>query len=162
MPCHKILSRRAVAGGIALIAISATLPVFAQQRPKIVIYKNPSCDCCQKWADHLAAAGFATELVNRGGITALKTEWGVPLALHSCHTGKIEGHVIEGHVPAVAISRLLSERPQAIGLAVPGMPIGSPGMEGGEPEIYDVVLFSKDGQIPFARFRGGDELQRVG
>ena len=123
MTDNKILpSRRAFTGGIALVAMSAALPVFAQQEPKITIYKNPSCDCCQKWAEHLAAAGFATELINRGGITALKTEWGVPAALHSCHTGKIDGYVIEGHVPAVAIKRLLSERPQAIGLAVPGMP----------------------------------------
>jgi hypothetical protein len=151
-------SRRAFTGGIALVAMSAALPVFAQQGPKITIYKNPSCDCCQKWAEHLAAAGFATELINRGGITALKTEWGVPAALHSCHTGKIDGYVIEGHVPAVAIKRLLSERPQAIGLAVPGMPIGSPGMEGGEPETYEVVLFDKDGQKPFARFRGAEQL----
>ena len=155
---QSLPSRRAFTGGIAFIAILAALPVFAQQRPKITIYKNPSCDCCQKWAEHLAAAGIATDLVNRGGVTALKTEWGVPAALHSCHTGKIDGYVIEGHVPAVAIKRLLSERPQAIGLAVPGMPIGSPGMEGGEPEAYDVVLFGKDGQKLFARFRGAEQL----
>ena len=160
MTDHKILpSRRAFAGGIVLMALSAALPVLAQQRPKITIYKSPSCDCCQKWADHLAAAGFATELINRGSITALKTEWGVPAALHSCHTGKIDGYVIEGHVPAVAIKRLLAERPQAVGLAVPGMPIGSPGMEGGEPETYDVLLFAKGGEKRFARFRGGDELR---
>jgi len=160
MTDHKILpSRRAFAGGIVLMALSAALPVLAQQRPKITIYKSPSRDCCQKWADHLAAAGFATELINRGGITALKTEWGVPVALQSCHTGKIDGYVIEGHVPAVAIQRLLAERPQAIGLAVPGMPIGSPGMEGGEPETYDVLLFAKGGEKRFARFRGGDELR---
>lgn len=151
-------SRRAIIGGIALVAISAALPVFAQQRHTITIYKNPSCDCCQKWAEHLAAAGFATELINRGDITALKAEWHVPAALHSCHTGKIDGYVIEGHVPAAAINRLLAERPQALGLAVPGMPIGSPGMEGGELETYDVVLFGKDGQKAFARFRGMDQL----
>ncbi len=153
------ITRRAFAGGVSLLVISCAVPVNAQQTPKIVIYKNPSCDCCQKWADHLAAAGFATELVNRSGITELKTEWGVPAALHSCHTGKIDGYVIEGHVPADAIKRLLSERPQAIGLAVPGMPIGSPGMEGGEPETYDVVMFGKDGEKTFARFRGGEPLR---
>lgn len=105
---NSLPSLRAFTGGIALVAMSAALPVFAQQGPKITICKNPSCDCCQKWAEHLVAAGFATELIKSRGITALKTEWSVPAALHSCHTGKIEGYVIEGHVPAVAIKRLLA------------------------------------------------------
>ncbi len=154
-----IFSRRLFVGGIALMTMAAIYPVRAENKPKITVYKSPTCGCCQKWADHLTAAGFATELINRGGITTLKNEWGVPEALHSCHTGKIDGYVIEGHVPASAIKRLLAERPQAAGLAVPGMPIGSPGMEGGEPETYDVVLFGKDGQKTFAKYRGGDEVR---
>ncbi|MDZ4792127.1 MAG: DUF411 domain-containing protein [Hyphomicrobiales bacterium] len=154
-----MMSRRCFARGVALMAVVAAVPAHGGEKLKITIYKSPTCGCCQKWADHLAAAGFATELINRGGITALKTEWGVPETLHSCHTGKIEGYIIEGHVPASAITRLLAERPQAAGLAVPGMPIGSPGMEGGEPEAYDVVLFGKDNQKAFARYRGAEEVR---
>ena len=153
------LSRREFVGCVAVLAISAAVPALAQQSPRITIYKSPSCGCCQKWADHLANAGFTTEVIDRGGITALKTELGVPTALHSCHTAKVDGYVVEGHVPASAIKLLLTERPRATGLAVPGMPIGSPGMEGGEPDTYEVVLFGMDGQRSFARFRGADQVR---
>ncbi|MDX2266185.1 MAG: DUF411 domain-containing protein [Hyphomicrobiales bacterium] len=154
------ITRRAFASGAAAFALAASAPLIADEKPKIAIYKSPTCDCCQKWADHLSAAGFATDVIDRGSLTALKTEWGVPTALRSCHMGKIDGYVIEGHVPAAAIKRLLAERPQAVGLAVPGMPIGSPGMEGGKPEIYNVVLFGAAGETVFGRFQGENELSK--
>jgi len=151
-------TRRRLLAGAALMALSRSSPALAASRPKITIYKNASCDCCQKWADHLLAAGFETELIDRGALTALKTEWKIPSKLHACHTGKIDSYVIEGHVPASAIKRLLAERPQAIGLAVPGMPIGSPGMEGGQAETYDVIVFGRGFERSFARYKGSDAV----
>lgn len=153
-----LLTRREFATGLALTALTIEFPAFAETGREILIYKNPGCECCDLWVAHLREAGFSTQIFQRGGVTELKLKWGVPPALHSCHTAKIAGYVIEGHVPASAIERLLRERPDAIGLAVPGMPIGSPGMEGGAPQDYDVVLFGKDTQKVFARYREKTEL----
>ncbi len=123
--------------------------------------KDQSCGCCRAWVDHIRQAGFPAEVVETSGVNRIKTRLGVPPALASCHTAEVDGPVIEGHVPAAALKRLLAERPGgARGLAVPGMPVGSPGMEvdGVDPDEYDVVLFGQGGQRRFARFRGGREL----
>jgi hypothetical protein len=118
------------------------------------VHKDPNCGCCGGWIDHLRAAGFAVTAIDTDRMSAVKARLGVPAELASCHTAELGDYVIEGHVPAAAIDRLLAERPRAKGLAAPGMPIGSPGMEGGEPEIYDVMLFGPDGSRSFGRYKG--------
>ena len=110
------------------------------------MYKSPTCGCCASWVDHLRAYGFPTETVETDDVQAVKAEHGVPAALQSCHTAVVDGYVVEGHVPAADVARLLSEAPEATGLAVPGMPVGSPGMEQGDAvQPYDVLLVA-DGQ----------------
>lgn len=113
----------------------------------IKVYKDPSCGCCTAWVDHLNANGFAATVDESTDMATLKTKLGVPDDLTSCHTGVIEGYAIEGHVPAGEIKRLLKQKPKAAGIAVPGMPVNSPGMEveGMADERYTVWLFAKDG-----------------
>jgi len=118
------------------------------QAADIDVYRAEGCDCCGKWAEHLKKNGFKVRLHNLSPsrLDRIKTEAGVPEKYASCHTAKVEGYVIEGHVPADDIKRLLKDRPNAIGLSVPDMPIGSPGMEvGDKKEPYDVLLLKKDG-----------------
>jgi hypothetical protein len=118
----------------------------AQAPPQVEVFKSPTCGCCAKWVDHLKAQGFAPKTTEMVNLTAVKTKYAVPKALQTCHTAIVGGYVIEGHVPAEDIKRLLKERPPVVGLAVPGMPIGSPGMEGPNPDRYDVVSFDKEGK----------------
>ena len=127
---------------------------------QVTVTKDPSCGCCGAWVAHIESAGFPLRVVESGDVFSLKQRLGVPEDLASCHTAEMEGYVIEGHVPATALRRLLAERPVATGLAVPGMPSGSPGMDvpGVEPEPYDVVLFGPAEQRTFARFLGGREV----
>jgi hypothetical protein len=150
-----------------VVTLLAALPAFADPAraraaslPKIVVAKDPNCGCCAAWVDHLRAAGFTAEVTDTPRVNAVKARLGVPPELASCHTAEIGRYVIEGHVPADAILRLLKEAPDAKGLAVPGMPTGSPGMEveGSPPDTYDVVLFGAFGQRIFARYRGAAEL----
>lgn len=111
----------------------------------ITVYKTPTCGCCGKWVEHLKQAGFEVRSVDLDDLTEIEQASGVPIRLRTCHTAVVEGYVVEGHVPADVIERLLKERPAAAGIAVPGMPIGSPGMEGSPKQSYDVLLFRKDG-----------------
>lgn len=111
----------------------------------IVVYKDPNCGCCGAWAEHLKRRGFDVAVRERTDMDSFKAENGVPKALESCHTAIVAGYVIEGHVPAADIRRLLEEKPAARGLAVPGMPSGSPGMENGSRDPYQVVLFGDNG-----------------
>jgi hypothetical protein len=112
----------------------------------VVVYKSPTCGCCQNWAEHMQAAGFPVETRDTENLDAIKTEVGVPFGQGSCHTARIGDYFVEGHVPADDVKRLLAERPDALGLTVPGMPVGSPGMEQGDArEPYDVLLVAKDG-----------------
>lgn len=124
----------------------------AGDKPKIQIFKSPSCGCCKMWADHLAASGFAVEAKDVADLAAVKEVAGVPGHLQACHTGVIEGYTIEGHIPAEAIKRLLAERPAIKGLAVPGMPAGSPGMPSSTPEHYDVIAFGDGKEQIFMSF----------
>jgi hypothetical protein len=159
MPLSKPMSRRGLLGASALGMLALTLPARAQEAlPEIAISKDPNCGCCGLWADHLKAAGFPVRVTDATDLRSAKLRLGVPGELASCHTATVGNYVIEGHVPASAIKRLLQEMPQGRGLAVPGMPIGSPGMEGGEPEVYEVMLFGAEPARPFARYRGGDLL----
>jgi hypothetical protein len=109
------------------------------------VYSDPSCGCCGAWVEYMRAQGYTVAVHQDQPMAAVKARFGVPQRAMSCHTAVIEGYVIEGHVPVEAIRRLLAERPDAIGLAAPGMPMGSPGMEMGAPERYDVVLIGRDG-----------------
>lgn len=129
-------------------AAVGTLADAASSDADFVVYKSPTCGCCKGWIDHLREAGYTVEAVDIAAyaeMNAVKQGKGVPGDLGSCHTGVIEGYTIEGHVPAESIERLLRERPEIRGLAVPGMPIGSPGMEGPDPERYEVIAFTEDG-----------------
>lgn len=114
----------------------------------VVVYKSPTCGCCTGWVDHMRESGFEVEAVDvdYGQLAERKTEAGIPQDLGSCHTAMAEGYSVEGHVPAETVARLLAERPEDVrGIAVPGMPIGSPGMEGPNPQPYDVIAIRKDG-----------------
>lgn len=125
------------------------LNAWAAQRTKIEVWKDPDCGCCQDWTDLLTRSGFAVQTVETGN-TAARARLGIPARLGSCHTALVEGYALEGHVPVRDIQRLLRERPAAVGLAVPGMPVGSPGMDGpaylGRKDPFDVLLVLRDGR----------------
>ncbi|KGM55936.1 hypothetical protein N799_06340 [Lysobacter arseniciresistens ZS79] len=122
--------------------------------PRMVVHKSPSCVCCAKWVKHLREAGFSVDIRNEGKLEPVKTRLGVPAAQHSCHTAQVRGYFVEGHVPVEDIKRLLVEKPYARGLALAGMPMGSPGMESpsGRIEPFTVSLVGHDGSTtPFAQ-----------
>ena len=133
----------------ASISVSLSFTARAEQTaPSIEVWKSATCQCCGNWVKHLEANGFAVKVnaTEPAALAALKREAGIGDKLASCHTARIDGYVIEGHVPAADITRLVAEHPDAAGLAVPGMPAGSPGMEqGGKSEPFDVLLIKKDG-----------------
>ena len=141
--------------GLLLAAAAAVSPahLFANKLPRLVIYKSPTCGCCTKWVDHVKAAGFETTIHDLPDVNPIKQKYGVPANLYSCHTVLAAGYVLEGHVPADVIKKLITQKPKIAGLAVPGMPLGSPGMEiPGRKEKYDVIAFQKDGKTSvFAR-----------
>lgn len=142
------LRRRILASGAALLGLSA-LPASARNADnQMLVMKDPDCGCCGAWIDIVEAAGFTVtiELAAGTALMRYKASNGIPEAMASCHTARIGGYVLEGHVPVADIRRLLEDRPDAIGLAVPGMPYGSPGMGlESEREAYDVLLIRKDG-----------------
>jgi hypothetical protein len=117
-----------------------------QSNDTITMYKTPGCGCCEKWAEHLRAAGFRVDARDAGNLNAVRKELGVPPRLAGCHTAKVGRYVVEGHVPAQQIERLLQEQPDVAGISVPGMPVGSPGMEGPGGHDYDVVSWDKAGR----------------
>jgi hypothetical protein len=137
-------------GGIAVSAVGAQALLAQQQStlPPMTIYKSASCGCCKQWVDHARANGFTVRTVDTEDLNGVKREMGIPAALASCHTVVVGSYLVEGHVPASDVKRLLRERPRVRGLAVPGMPIGSPGMEQGPVsgyERYDVIAFEQSG-----------------
>lgn len=150
------INRRSLLTVLALAGGAGLRPGLAAEKPVVVVHKDPSCGCCSAWVDHIAAAGFPTRIVEEARINAIKARLGVPSAMRSCHTAEVDGYVLEGHVPAAALVRLLSERPALRGLAVPGMPVGSPGMEvpGMAAETYDVMAFDTRTSSVFMRFLG--------
>lgn len=139
-------TRRTVLVLAAGLVAAACGPASAASQT-ITVYKDPNCGCCTGWVEHLNAAGFKTQIVETTDRTALQSRLNLSAETASCHTGQVEQYLIEGHVPAADIRRLLKERPDARGLVVPGMPIGSPGMEmpDGAREAYDVLLVKIDG-----------------
>ena len=129
--------------GLAALCLALSTPAFAQG-PVLQIHKDPSCGCCTAWADLARAAGYSVTLIDSADIGAVKDKAGVPAALWSCHTVLVEGYVVEGHVPFDALARLLETRPGVTGIAVPGMPEGSPGMGDDPAARYDVVAWGGD------------------
>ncbi|MGH7457695.1 MAG: DUF411 domain-containing protein [Longimicrobiaceae bacterium] len=114
--------------------------------PLVTIYKSPTCGCCANWVEHLQENGFRTEVHDSNELGSVKSEHAVPPDLSACHTALVDGYVVEGHVPAETIRKLLAERPRVAGVAVPGMPMGSPGMEGPYSESYQVLTFTVQGE----------------
>lgn len=119
----------------------------SQDLPKITVHKRPNCSCCSRWVDHLEENGLEVTATEASNLDTVKDEAGIPDSLRSCHTAFVSDYVVEGHVPVDVIKRMLREQPDIAGLAVPGMPIGSPGMEmpDREPESYKVMAFTKEG-----------------
>ena len=137
----------------ALLVALVLLAALARAAEPVEVWKSPDCGCCAKWIDHLRAAGFTVRARNVSDVGAARAANAVPSALGSCHTARVGGYAIEGHVPAAEIKRLLKERPAGAGLAVPGMPLGAPGMDGGREQPYEVLLFRSDGSArSFARY----------
>jgi hypothetical protein len=132
---------RAAAATLAMLVLLPAMAAAAE----ITVYKSPYCGCCGAWVTHMKEHGHDVKTVEMEDLTAIKKMTGVPASLQSCHTAVVGGYVIEGHVPASDVARLLAEKPKARGLAVPGMPVGSPGMEGPNPEAYEVLVFQADG-----------------
>jgi hypothetical protein len=146
----------AVVSAVALIAGVSVAVVGSQSgksvtagKASVAVFKSPTCGCCAKWNEHMTAAGYAVNSSDRNDMNAIKDEHRIPAALRSCHTALVAGYVVEGHVPADVVAKLLAEKPAGVvGIAVPGMPVGSPGMESadGFKAPYQVMAFTKDGQ----------------
>jgi len=144
--------RNTFALGTALFALALTTGAAgpsvnpAPGQTKITVYKDPGCRCCKNWIEHLIKHGYRVDAKDTRDMAEVKRTLGVPDAVTSCHTALVNGYLIEGHVPADDIARLLKEKPKVAGLAVPGMPMGSPGMEGPQKQHYRVLSFDKDGK----------------
>jgi hypothetical protein len=137
-----------LAAGIVL-ALGSNVWMAAQTaKPQMTVYKSATCGCCSKWVEHMQANGFEVKAVNVDDIDKVKRDNGVPASAASCHTAIVNGYVVEGHVPADAVLKVLKEKPAIAGIAVPGMPMGSPGMEvpGGQKEAFNIVSFDKAGK----------------
>lgn len=130
---------------LALTTGAARPSAVTAKKPTITVYKDPNCGCCKSWIEHLIKHGYRVDAKDTSEMTEIKRTLGVPPDLTSCHTGVVNGYLIEGHVPAADIARLLKEKPKVAGLAVPGMPMGSPGMEGPRTDHYKVLSFDKAG-----------------
>ena len=140
------MQRRHFLLSLAGSVLAAKPLLAADAAPAVVtVYKDPGCECCVKWVKHLSANGFVVTTHDVKDMNEIKRTMNVPPALESCHTAVVDKYVIEGHVPASVIKKFLAEKPSALGLAVPGMPIGSPGMEGGNAESYNVLAFERNG-----------------
>lgn len=145
----------ALALAVPMLAAAADRsPVEPAAKPLLTVHKSPYCGCCKQWIEHMRAHGFEVSVVETEDLGPVKARVGVPPGEGSCHTAEVEGYFVEGHVPAEDVKRLLAERPEARGITLPGMPIGSPGMEieGAPPQAYTVELVDKDGgTTPYAR-----------
>ena len=153
----SVTRRGALLGGVA-VASFASVRVSAEPVVHIAVTKGPGCDCCDAWASHLRANGYSVSATESDDLDNVKKKLGIPDDLWACHTGQIGRYLVEGHVPAVAIGYLLRQKPVGmIGVAVPGMPVGSPGMDvpkGAKQDEYSVILFGPAGRKTWARFKG--------
>lgn len=148
----KILKNKVLSGilSISLFSITAVIVLFNPSQinadstlPVVTVYKSPTCGCCSKWVSHLESNGFVVNTINKNDLRSIKHELGIEPQFQSCHTAKIGNYVVEGHVPAEDIKKMLAEKPDIDGLAVPGMPMGSPGMEGPRKDNYKVLGIKK-------------------
>jgi hypothetical protein len=144
---------RSCALGVSFLALALTTGAApapsigtAAKKPIITVYRDPGCGCCKNWIEHLIKHGYRVDAKDTPDMTAVKHTLGVPDRLAACHTAIVNGYLIEGHVPAADIARLLEQKPKVAGLAVPGMPMGSPGMEGPRSQHYQVLSFDKAGK----------------
>ena len=153
---HTVTRRSALALAVAFLVLQRS--TAEAESPAILVHKDPNCSCCAGWVQHLKDAGFAVRVEETTNLQPIRKRLGVPADLAACHTAEVDRYVLEGHVPAAAVRQLLEQRPTAIGLAVPGMPVGSPGMEGRTPQRYEVVLFGANGRQSFMRFFGSENL----
>ena len=145
-PSNQALAMGASAASAASANESAA-PTDGNALPTALVYKTPTCGCCNLWVDHLLEAGFEVDASNLNDLIPVKIDAGVPPRMSSCHTALIDGYVVEGHIPAEHVKRLLDERPDIVGIAVPGMPIGSPGMEGIGARPYQVLSWDRQGNV---------------
>jgi len=128
------------------LLLACSIVWAAEEMHEVIVYKDPLCGCCSNWVSHLKDNNFSVTAIDVDNIATYKEKYGVPAHLGSCHTAVVNGYVIEGHVPAADISRLLKEKPDILGLTVPGMPVGAPGMEMGDRiDAFEVIAISKDG-----------------
>lgn len=153
-----MINRRILLASMAgtIVSASRLMAVSPQVEDRVIrVVRSPDCGCCGAWIAHLEENGFTVEDIISTDVETTKDQYAIPNNLRSCHTGVIAGYVIEGHVPAADVIRLLEERPDAVGLAVPGMPLGSPGMEMGDrTDAYDVILWSGSQTAVFSAYRG--------
>jgi len=149
--CGNADAAPSASGGSAPEMLGSPAPAAGaaadQALPRVVVYKTETCGCCNGWVEHLRAAGFEVDARNVRDLMAVKLENGVPGPLVTCHTAIVDGYVVEGHVPADQVKRMLDERPDIAGIGVPGMPVGSPGMEGPNAQPYQVVAFDGEGGL---------------
>ncbi len=131
---------------VILLACQSSSPTGSDIPPQMIVYKSPTCGCCTAWAEIMQRNGFRVQMRNVSDLMAIKAEYNVPEGLMACHTAVVDGYVIEGHVPVQDVVRLLRERPNALGIAVPGMPRGAPGMDAPVTDPYTVYLFDEGGQ----------------
>lgn len=141
----RTLGALAVLAPVSLLRIAPAVAADATL-PPVEVYKTPGCRCCEKWMDHLRAAGFQVHAQD-GKLNAMRRELGIPRKLIGCHTAVVGDYVVEGHVPAAQIQRLLRDKPDVVGISVPGMPIGSPGMEGPGGKPYEVLSWRNGGEV---------------
>ena len=147
------MKRRNALATIAGLVLAAISSPSQSSGPLVTVFKRPTCTCCNKWVEHLKANGFEVKVQEVNDTSPYEQQYRVPRTMTSCHTAIVNGYTIEGHVPATEIKRLLNERPKAVGLAVPGMPVGSPGMEGARVDAYSVLLFDEGGHSSvYARY----------
>ncbi len=157
LPIKASMATRRLIAVLSLLAVAisvaaVSLPAGRADAQQVTVYMSPYCGCCGKWVGYLRQNGFTVESKLVEDVTPIRSQHGVPTRLASCHTALVDGYVIEGHVPASDIRRLLAERPPAVGLAAPGMPANAPGMEGAGQEPYEVILFDRRGATTvFAR-----------
>lgn len=129
------------------MAADAPAGTSVQDLPTVLVYKTPTCGCCNGWIEHLEEEGFTVDARDTRDLMTVKRDAGVPTQLSSCHTAIVDGYVVEGHIPAEHLKSLVADRPDIAGIAVPGMPTGSPGMEGPNPQPYQVISFTRDGEL---------------
>lgn len=148
LPQTNTSNRWMIWGGSLVAVLGVLLLLLTQQSvaADIVVYKSPTCGCCGKWVEHMEKAGFSVDVENMRDVAPIKRELGVPGRMQSCHTAKVGDYFVEGHVPADLVKQLLADKPDIKGLTVPGMPMGSPGMEGPRKDPYNVIAIEKDGR----------------